>query len=387
MNLDDLKNKTILLFGKPRAFSSDEFEAQLKVHNISCIHEVNDEVSLIIDGRMMTPYEEIESEKLYELKKYEFESIDSFESKLAKYLNEDALLMSLKLSGNKERLKSFIQNTTISDELFFKLLKMYSWGGDDFFESNDNRDISAAFISRFYENIEQNHNVQYATTGYVHLIKQTLDAKLLEVILFLEPTKQNSKMKMQLAMNEQSPLSVLKTLRGYDEVEINEALSLNKNLDIEIIKEFLGNEQLSSNIAKNIKLSDELFSLLQKYQVALALNETLSLQMQEKLLKLDDTNINYALSLNDNIDLSILDKLLESENKDILLALYENKMMPRDKLELAYKEGIFYEQLAKNEATPIEILYQLHLDAKYERYVKTNASFGKNIKEENIGWL
>jgi len=167
-------------------------------------------VSLIIDGRMMTPYEEIESEKLYELKKYEFESIDSFESKLAKYLNEDALLMSLKLSGNKERLKSFIQNTTISDELFFKLLKMYSWGGDDFFESNDNRDISAAFISRFYENIEQNHNVQYATTGYVHLIKQTLDAKLLEVILF----------------NEQSPLSVLKTLRGYDEVEINEALSL-----------------------------------------------------------------------------------------------------------------------------------------------------------------
>ena len=33
MNLEDLKNKTILLFGKPRAFTLDEFDAQLRSNN------------------------------------------------------------------------------------------------------------------------------------------------------------------------------------------------------------------------------------------------------------------------------------------------------------------------------------------------------------------
>jgi len=44
------------------------------------------------------------------------------------------------------------------------------------------------------------------------------------------------------------------------------------------------------------------------------------------------------------------------------------------------------EALAKNSATPIEILYQLQLDARLERIVKENASFGKHIQENNIGW-
>jgi len=387
MNLEQLKNKSILLFGKSRAFSNEEFSSQLKVHNISLSDKINDEIALIIDGKMMTPYEQNESEKLYEKKIYEFVEIDIFERELAKHLNEDTLLMSLKLSANKERLKSFIRNSQLSNVMFFKLLKMYSWGNDDFFENDDNRDVSAAFISRFYENIEQNHNVQYATTGYVHLIKQTMDAKLLEVILSLKPIEKNIKMKMQIAMNEFSSEAVLKILKQEADAEINEALSLNKKLSIEIIKDFLQDEKLASNIAKTKEIDEELFELLQNYKVALSLNESLPSNMQKKLLEENSDDINYALSLNNSLDLDILKKLLESENEDIVLSLYENKMMPVEMIENAYKNNLYYKELAQNEATPIEILYQLHLDAKYERYVKTNASFGKNIKEENIGWL
>ncbi len=389
MNLVELKNKTILLFGKSRAFSKDEFSAQLKHHNIFLSIEFSDDVALIIDGRMMTPYEQNESERIYEQKSTElkFIDIDIFEKELASHLDEDTLLMSLKLSRDKDRLKSFILNSLISDKLFFKLLKMYNWGDDDFFENDDNRDISAAFISRFYENIERNHNVEYATTGFVHLIKQTKNIQVLQNILTLKPIKYNSDIKIQIAINEHINNEMQELLKKDENSEVKEALSLNKNLNIEIINEFIKDENLGSNIAKSIKLNDEYFDLLQEFKIALALNESLSLNMQEKLLEYENDEINYALSLNNNIDLKVLNKLLESKNEIVIDTLYENKSMAVEMLKQAYRDNKYYEQLAKNENTPVDILYQLQLDRRYERYVKTNAGFGKHIQQENIGWI
>lgn len=385
MNLEDLKNKTILLFGKPRAFTHDEFNAQLKQLKISTCREYEDDVSLVIDGKMMTPNEQNISEALYIAKDLEFMDIDVFEKDLAKHVNEDTLLMSLKLSRDKDRLKSFILNSMITNKLFFKLLNLYTWGDDDFFENDDNRDVSAAFISRFYENIERNHNVQYATTGFVHLIKQTKDSELLRVILKLQPIKHNPKMKMQIAMSEFCDKSMQDYLNKDKNIEIQEALSLNSSLHVEIIKEFMIDEKLAQKIAKNIKLNDEYFSLLGEYKIALALNESLSETMQEELANAKDEEVNYALSLNNSINLDILNNLLKSGNEIIVKALYENKMMPVKSLEEAYKNNKYYAQLAKNENTPVEILYQLQLDSRYERAVKTNAGFGKHIQEENLG--
>jgi len=389
MNIKELENKSILLFGKPRAFSEEEFNAQIKSHNISTCREYNDDISIVIDGKMMTPYEQNASDDLYEekSKEIEFIKIDEFEKELVKYIDEETLQMSLKLSRDKDRLKSFILNSMISDELFFKLLRIYNWGEDDFFESDDNRDVSAAFISRFYENIQRNHNVQYATTGFVHLIKQTNNVQLLENILTLKPIKQNPKIKIQLAINKFSSSLIQKELNKDENYEIKEALSLNKNLSLDIVKEFIEDENLALNIAKSINLNDEYFSLLSRYKTALCLNPSLSLKMQEELSTCRDEDIFYALALNDNIDLKILKKLLESKNEEIVSALYENKVMPIYMLEEVYKKNKYLEQLAKNENTPVEILYQLQLDSRYERYVKTNAGFGKHIQQENIGWL
>ena len=56
-------------------------------------------------------------------------------------------------------------------------------------------------------------------------------------------------------------------------------------------------------------------------------------------------------------------------------------------LNAAYEDSKNHMALAKNESTPIELLYQLQLDSRYERAVKTNAGFGKHIQTQNIGWL
>jgi len=389
MNLKDLQNQSILLFGKPRAFNEDEFNKEIQHHKINIVNDYNNEVVMVIDGKMMTPYEQNKSEELYQLysNNIDFIDIDIFEKELVKDINPDTLYMSLKLSRDKTRLKSFLQNSCISDELFLKLLKLYSWQNEDFFENDDNRDISAAFILRFYQNIERNHNVQYATTGFMHLIKQVQNVEILKTILMLQPVKYNNNMKVELAKSPYINYEIQNHLKKDNNSQINESLSLNENLNLEIIQNFLNDEKLGSNVAKSINLTDELFEVCNKYKIALALNKTLNPDMQKELLKLNDENIKYALALNESIDIEILEELLKSENEEIVEAVYENKICPVTLLKEAYENNKYFEQLAKNENTPIDILYQLNLDSKYERAVKTNASFGKNIQQENLGWL
>jgi len=386
MKLDELKNKTILLFGKSRAFSSEEFDSQLKYHDIGVVKEYNDDVKLVIDGKMMTPYEQNASDELYESKKINSLSIDIFEKELAKEIDEDTLLMSLKLSHDKDRLKSFLQNTTISDKLFFRLIKLYSWNGEDFFENDDNRDVSAAFISRFYENIERNHNVQYATTGFIHLVAQTKNGELLKEIFALKPIEFHPKLKSAIAMSVYTDEAMQKKLFKSGDEKLLEALSFNKNLTNSLVMEFLDDKMLRGNMAKSIELDDELFDLLKIHSISLALNETLTLEMQEKLFSLKDYDTNFALAQNNKLNIKIIKLLIELDDEKIKYSIYENNSTPVEILNEAYKEPKNHIYLSRNENTPIEILYQLQLDSRFERDVKTNAAFGRHIQSENIGW-
>ncbi len=386
MNLEALKNKTILLFGKSRAFRDEEFISQMKHHKISITKEYDESVESVVDGKMMTPYEQNESARLYETKELHFISIDELDNELAKSIDEDTLLMSLKLSHDKERLKDFIQNSKISDRLFFRLLRMYSWSDEDFFENDDNRDVSAAFISRFYENIERNHNVQYATTGFIHLVSQAKDSELLREISTLKPLQFHPKIEMAIAMSVFCDDKLQKKLFKRSDEKILEALSFNRNLNAEIVEEFLRDEYLGSNIAKSINLTQGLFELLQTH-ISLALNESLTLKMQEELCSLGKKDINYALSQNNALDESVIKTLLALGDKVLQKSIYENAATPVEILEKAYEDEENHLALAKNESTPIEILYQLQLDSRYERHVKTNPGYGKHIQTQNIGWL
>jgi hypothetical protein len=450
MNLKELQNKSILLFGKSRAFSSDEFESQMKFHKITLLSEYGEDVSLVIDGKMMTPYEQIASDALYEKKskELEFVSIDIFEKELAKYIDADTLLMSLKLSHDKERLKSFIQNSTISDELFFKLLKMYSWSGEDFFDNDDNRDVSAALILRFYENIERNHNVQYATTGLMHLVVQTDKEELIEAIAQLEPLqksfnkdrksvnynivsaiathsatpknvlnlfikKSNSYIKTLIAMRKNCDEEMQKALYDSMDEKVHEALSYNHNLAKSIIYKLQDGDTFTKHIAKFVKLDDELFELfMNKHPIELAQNESITFEMQEALISLHVQDVMISLAMNEEIDVRVVAKLMCEDSQDIKFAIYENSATPSESLEEAYGNILNHfslshnentpthiltllaqsgdikvlKGLAKNPSTPVEILYQLQLDSRLARAVKENAAFGKHIQQDNIGW-
>jgi len=192
MNLDNLKNRKIKLYGKTKALSQSEFEVQLKNHNIELSESVEG-VEFIFEGRMLNPYEQNELEGLYENGINSVE-VDILEKLLCEAIDENKLLMSLKLSNNQERLLDFLTNKQISNDLFLKLVKLFDWHKEGFFENDENRDVTAALISRFYENIEQNHNVQYANMGLLHLLSQSENEELISVVASLEPLKLALKM-------------------------------------------------------------------------------------------------------------------------------------------------------------------------------------------------
>jgi hypothetical protein len=413
MNLEQLKNQTILLLGKPRAFSQEEFLEQINVHNIGLTKELSEAGEYVLEGRMMTPYEQNLSDELYEKGGYTFLSIDDFEKLLAEEIDDDVLLMSLKLSNDKERLKSFLQNSCISDSLFFKLLEMYSWGKEDFFENDDNRDVTAALIGRFYENIERNHNVEYATTGLLHLVTQTQNPDLLEIISTLEPLQFHPKLSVLLAQHPKTPKKVLKKLLRQNEPNVLEALSLNSALDTVTVKELAKKDRYAAILAENIVLNEELFKLLFPFRVELAANETVTQQMQNELLAFGDCEVDQALARNVSLTQESIEVLMQRENSAISKLLLQNPNIEDIRLFEAMKDADNYyaiannpalsealarelfetgeaevlEALAKNEATPVDILYQLQLDSRFDRAVKTNAAFGKHIQSENIGWL
>lgn len=450
MDLQELRKKTVLLFGKSRAFSSDEFEIQMDSHEIFISKEFNDDVAFVVEGRMMTPYEQNSSENIYEHKDVEFISIDELERELARHIDEDMLLMSLKLSHDKKRLKSFIQNSMISDTLFFKLLEMYSWNGDDFFETDENRDITSALISRFYKDIERNHNIQYSTLGITHLVAQTRDEALLEVVASLEPLqhsfniknkkdakysvlttiathdftprkvlrmfikKGDSYIKTLIAMRSHCEYSMQKILFEDGDKDALEALSYNFNLDKNIAKKMFKHEEYAKNIARHIKIDAEIFyALLDKYAVELAQNESLNYELQKQLISLHKNDVKLSLAANTQIEEQFINELVSEGSDDISLVIYENANTPKTTLEEAYADVANHfalahnkntpvkilkllaqssnpkvlEGLAKNESTPIEILYQLQLDRRFERFVKENPTFGKHIQNENLGWL
>ncbi|QOY52408.1 hypothetical protein [Candidatus Sulfurimonas baltica] len=450
MNLKDLQNKSVLLFGKSRAFGSEEFESQMKFHKITLCKEYNSGVVLVVEGKMMSPYEHIASDELYRenSKEIEFISIDDFEKELAKYIDADTLLMSLKLSHDKQRLKSFLQNSTLGDELFLKLLKMYSWRGEDFFGSDDNRDVSAAIILRFYKNIERNHNVQYATSGFMHLLAQTDNSSLIAAIAELEPLQKSFTLDVKssnytiltaIATQTATPKSVLnlfikksssyiKTIiamrddcdeemqialyNSMDE-DVHEALSYNFNLCETLLRKLIDQDKFAHNIALHVRLNIDFFeTLLQKYPQELAQNGSLSIEMQAKLLSLHVQGVKVALASNFKIDKRILLELLREDTKEVKSAIYKNSATSQTILENAYEKrenhfslacnentpkhilkrlGDSFDKkvlraLAQNESTPVEILYQLQLDSALARVVKENPAFGKYIQQNSIGW-
>jgi hypothetical protein len=412
MNYGDLNGKSVLLLGKTRSLNTEEFETLLKLHGIALCKVYEEGVALIIEGRMMNPLESQEAERLYEINAAPIVSLDPIEKWLCSSIEPNRLLMSLKLSRDQERLVDFIQNPYITDELFFKLLKLYDWKGEGFFDNDSNRDVTAAIIGRFYKDLARNHNVQYAMSGLAHLIERYGNGDLIRAIAELAPLSreikhpQNSSLEGVLdaiALHPDTPEPILRALMAQRSELLVHRVPL--SLEVELVKEeklhplLAQNESLSYEgallleakqgpiLAAHIGLNNERFDrFFTAYPVELASNPTLTEIMQEKLMGMENKEVYCALASNAGLGSQWCRYLYDLGEYSTQLAA--NPSLPCDLLEKLYQSGnpAVLGAIASNPATSIDILYQLSLDRRYERSVKTNPTFGNHIQTHNIGW-
>jgi len=444
MNYEEYAGKSVLLLGKTRSLNGVEFETLLKLHDMSAVKSFYEGVAFIIEGKMMNPLELQESARLYESHEIPIVDIGAIEKWLCGSIEPNRLLMSLKLSRDQDRLVDFLQNPYITDELFFKLLKLYDWQGEGLFDNDENRNVTAAIIGRFYQDLERNHNVQYAMSGLAHLIEKYGNRELITAISELSPIAKELKNPNDrslsgvldaMALQSDTPESLLRLLlkeRAYL-LAHREPLALEEELIA------LEDETILRSLAHNMTLSPEgADSLEQKYPeliasfypldegrferlmnfvipcydtestimgdgsrieygmtgdesrmmviVALASNNTLTASMQERLMEMNNEAIFSSLARNTTLSSEHLETLFALNQYAVELA--SNTSLSKQYLETLYQSANpeILKALASNTSTPVEILYQLSLDQRTERAVKTNPAFGKHIQTYNLGW-
>ncbi len=445
MNLETFKGKRIVLFGSPRALSQSEFGRLLAAAGIEQADRYDETVSAVIEGRLVDPVEQETLERLYAEHHIVAVDITTFELALCTQLEPDRILMSLKLSRDHERLHAFLQNPHIDDTFFLRLLGMYDWQNEGFFGTDENRDVTAALIGRFYDNLERNHNIQYSTLGLMHLIAQDRHPELIGLLgtlpplrhaldtedrqlralvetLALHPATEESTLtyfirrgddtlRVLIAGRRELPCTLQSELRASDKPDITLALAANPDLDPSLADTLFTDKAFAKTGYAHIRLNEERFAQgLDHYAASLAVNPTLSTRMQRRLagmnrpdvltalaanpalaiadtlarLNLDD--VNRALAANPAVDEPLLHALA---GKGCDAALAANPTAPSSLLKALFGGGdpAVLLALAANPAAPLEILQQLQLDARFERAVRSNDTFGDHIKREQVGWL
>lgn len=146
-------------------------------------------------------------------------------------------------------------------------------------------------------------------------------------------------------------------------------------------------ERFPALIARNAVLSGELFERLREgFAAALAANPSLDDAMQDALAAEGENAVLQSLAANPSLAPRHASALMEAGTYGEYLAA--NPSLPEGLLEKLYssEDPKVHARLAANPATPIELLYQLSLDRRFERAVKTNPAFGRHIQTHNIGW-
>ena len=411
--------------GKFLHISKEDIEkfVEKEGYKFSTKYNPEDKTILVVLSSMLNPLEEELSYDLYD-KKIPDCKLEEFESYFAKSLKPNALLMALKLSNNQDRLISFLKSSAIDDELYLKLLKLYNWGGEDLFDSDNNRDITLTFIKRFFPHRESfNHtDIAHSPASIIDIALTTNSSEILNAILKLPNYKINSRGKEKwkptalhefVAINPAISNDAKKRLLNLKDNRYNALLALNLTLNKDEQLQLLNGSDLQTkiNLSKNENLDREVFvKLLQESEdvvKTLLENQKIELEFLEyitdeqlkfiakNLVSVDTINsligkskeLDFALALNPTLSAENIVKLYKRYEEEIALNLSLNSNTPKELLEEFYKlnrEDITL-NLASNPNTPQEILDTLC----EQNSNKLNRQLAKNpsVKDEYINFF
>ncbi len=403
------------------------------------------DTKIVLESTMLHPDEEDISYEVYKRKIPSF-SLAEFEKFYAKNIKPNSLLMSLKLSNNQEKIKRALQNESFNDELYLKIFKLYDWGEDGVYDSDENRDVTLSFIKRFFR---VDHFLDpatiYSPITLAKIITESQNSELLDALLYMpnyefkvsKNTTAPKNIRELVALNRYTSLQTLKKLLNYKDRQIDLFLALNPSLSKEMQKELYtrGDKSIKEALSQNENLDDELFFLLlddetsdvllsfakinqERFEAAkgsrgfhfIAQNKSIS-EFADELFSLKSEKIDKLLAMNQAIDSILATKLYQRNknlapflaknpkiSKELAQELYELKIEEVDRslasnpstpltiLEALYSRDEYElnKELALNESMPIELLQQLQLDSRLMNNLSKNRTFTDKLLN-NLG--
>ena len=301
--VDSLKDKKILFLGQSRTMSKEDIELFLEQIGAKRAEDETDEpIALIVLGRLINPYEEAYSDEKKRAGVFVV-TLEDVEKYYAYYIDPDALLGSLRLFANRERIINLLRNRAISDDLFCDILKLYDWEDKTPFETDENRDVAGMIVARFYPNIERNHNIQYSPIGPFLVASQCENIKLLEAMSLIsdyEITQRSQDIWMPRTLHE--------------------AILINSNLPTPLLEKFWQTNSL-------------------RKQGFVAMHPNLPKSRQDDLINSKECWILEGLARNPNLSQNLYDKFLNSTNRVIKNAFLQNQPLNWDIIKSVIKEG------------------------------------------------
>ena len=377
MELDALLRKSegakVLFLGKEGVFTKAETERYLKRYGIARTENFETGVVGVIEHHRLNPVEEDISSLAYEqnIPRYK---LAEFEKLLSENIDDDQLLMGIKLSNDQERIFRLIKNEHLNDALFVKLLDMYCWHHDDEDNTQD-REVIMATLRRYIKIKPNEEDLLYSPLTLNRLSREATDPGLLYALIgfqnisFLQKGKQKITLHETIAANRHIDQTVVSRLLSLRDEGVDMYLACNESLDPALLQKFAQRDSRAINeaLASNSNIDDAMFfSLLGKTSDTVKLLLWYQpITMQRYLwIKENVTDKVLLVSLGDNkhIAQEVLQTLQEDENNALLERLCINNTVPPLVLKTIFERKIpqLYPFLAKNISTPVCILEELY---------------------------
>lgn len=371
--LETFEGKKLLLLGKEGIFTEKEIERFLKKYKIGATKYLEEDVVGVVEYHSLNPVEEDISNDAYERKLPLFK-LTEFEQLPSEEIDDDALLMAIKLGNDQERLLRLLGNKHLTDELFVRLLKLYRFDEEEE-DNRQDRDV-IMYTLRRYINIKPNEeDLLYTYLTLRRLATEATDPNLLTALLgfpnyeFLVRGKEKVTLRETIARNPVFNEEAIRKLLSFRDSKVDSALAGNQSVPVDILKNLLvkNDERIHKALATNPAIDEALFgALLEKREEVVALlliHQPIDSIRLSRIEKADmEESLFMLIGANESLSSEMVTHLFEKGNKRLLEALSGNKTVPSDVLERIYQqdEAVNFVNLARNPFTPIWILQALY---------------------------
>jgi len=388
--LESSPDKKFLFLGREGLFTQDEIVRFLKKYNITTTKNLEDDVVATIEPLNLNPVEEDISNDAYDRKIPSF-SLATFEKHLSDGINDDELLMAIKLTNDQERIFRLLGNENISEELFIKLLMMYQWNEADE-DNNQDRDTIMYTLKRYIDIKPNEADLHYSYLTLRRLATEATNPKLLLALIgfqnfeFLIRGKEKVTLRETIARNEYLDKEVITKLVSTREKKVNVALACNPVVELSLLQILLAkeDEKINEALATNQNIDDAIVKTLLTKEDKVVQLLLLSQKINTERLGFVDVqaledDLFATIGANEHLDAEVIDALITRENNTLLCNLSQNRTLSAKQLEAIYAKGLGATVvcLAVNPMTPIVLLekfYKEYEDNDIRRALAHNPS-------------